>query len=276
MQVTSLYTAQFMDHVTHPDYKYQMEDATCSHEGINPSCGDDLTFSVKLADDGTIEEAAYQGSGCAISQASADMMADLVTGKTPEEAIRLCKLSSPGARSRKCSKQGRHSMATSMFSTKGRYALRAMVDLATHDGWVSLGDVSERQNISRKYLEQVIALMHRAGYVESLRGKGGGYRLTRAPEDYTLGEILRAAEGSLAPVACLQCTNDEICPQVFDCPTVKVWAGLGHVTSEYLDSKTLADILPTGAGSSGSAAETLADPAADSAGSSAGADSPVE
>ena len=92
MQVTSLYTAQFMDHVTHPDYKYQMEDATCSHEGINPSCGDDLTFSVKLADDGTIEEAAYQGSGCAISQASADMMADLVTGKTPEEAIRLCKL----------------------------------------------------------------------------------------------------------------------------------------------------------------------------------------
>ena len=125
-------------------------------------------------------------------------------------------------------------MATSMFSTKGRYALRAMVDLATHDGWVSLGDVSERQNISRKYLEQVIALMHRAGYVESLRGKGGGYRLTRAPEDYTLGEILRAAEGSLAPVACLQCTNDEICPQVFDCPTVKVWAGLGHVTSEYL------------------------------------------
>ena len=163
-----------------------------------------------------------------------------------------------------------------MFSTKGKYALRAMADLATHDGWVSLGDVSKRQNISRKYLEQVISLMHKAGYVESLRGKGGGYRLTRAPEDYTLGEILRAAEGSLAPVACLQCTNDEICPQVFDCPTVKVWAGLGHVTSEYLDSKTLADILPTGAGSSGSAAETLADPAADSAGSSAGADSPVE
>lgn len=167
-------------------------------------------------------------------------------------------------------------MAGNMFSTKGRYALRAMADLATHDGWVSLGDVSKRQGISRKYLEQVIALMHKAGYVESQRGKGGGYRLTRKPEDYTLGEILRAAEGSLAPVACLQCTNDEICPQVFDCPTVKVWAGLGHVTSEYLDSKTLADILPTGAGSSGSAAETLADPAADSAGSSAGADSPVE
>ena len=82
-----------------------------------------------------------------------------------------------------------------MFSTKGMYALRAMADLASHDGWVSLGDVSKRQNISRKYLEQVISLMHKAGYVESQRGKGGGYRLTRKPEEYTLGELLRAAEG---------------------------------------------------------------------------------
>lgn len=137
-------------------------------------------------------------------------------------------------------------MAANMFSTKGRYALRAMSDLATHEGWISLGDVSERQKISRKYLEQVIALMHKAGYVDSQRGKGGGYRLTRKPEEYTIGEILRAAEGSLAPVACLQCTRDEICPQVFDCPTVKVWVGLGQVTAEYLDGKTLADILPTG------------------------------
>lgn len=87
-------------------------------------------------------------------------------------------------------------MASGMFSTKGRYALRAMGDLAQHPGWVSLGDISERQHISRKYLEQVIALMHRAGYVESMRGKGGGYRLTRKPEEYTLGQILRAAEGS--------------------------------------------------------------------------------
>lgn len=151
-------------------------------------------------------------------------------------------------------------MSSGIFSTKGRYALRAMVDLATHDGWVSLGDVSQRQNISRKYLEQVIALMHKAGYVESLRGKGGGYRLTRKPEDYTLGEILRAAEGSLAPVACLQCTNDDICPQVFDCPTVKVWAGLGHVTSEYLDSKTLADILPANAEGQTAPADPTASP----------------
>lgn len=129
-----------------------------------------------------------------------------------------------------------------MFSTKGKYALRAMADLATHDGWVSLGDVSRRQNISRKYLEQVIARMLKVGYVESLRGKGGGYRLTKAPNEYTLGQILRAAEGSLAPVACLDCTNGEICPIIDTCPTVGVWRDLGKVTAEYLDSKTLADI----------------------------------
>lgn len=130
-----------------------------------------------------------------------------------------------------------------MFSTKGQYALRAMADLAQHDGWVSLGDVAKRQNISRKYLEQVIALMSRAGYVQSLRGKGGGYKLTRAPEEYTLGQILRAAEGSLAPVNCLDCTRDHICPIVDTCSTISVWRELGKVTSEYLDSKTLADII---------------------------------
>ena len=134
-------------------------------------------------------------------------------------------------------------MAGGLFSTKGRYALRAMRDLAQHPGWVSLGDVAERQQISRKYLEQVIALMHRAGYVESLRGKGGGYRLTRRREENTLGQILRAAEGSLAPVSCLDCTNDEICPSVDTCPTVAIWRDLGKVTSAFLDSKTLADLI---------------------------------
>ncbi len=92
METTSLYNAQFMDHVAHPDYKYQIEHPSCTHEGINPSCGDELNFSIRLADDGTIEEAAYQGHGCAISQASADMMSDLMIGKTPEQAIELCKL----------------------------------------------------------------------------------------------------------------------------------------------------------------------------------------
>ena len=92
MAVTDLYNAAFMDHVSHPDYKYQLEDADCSHEGVNPSCGDELTFSVRFADDGTIEEAAFTGHGCAISQASADIMSDLMIDKTPEEARELCAL----------------------------------------------------------------------------------------------------------------------------------------------------------------------------------------
>ena len=78
MEATDLYNAAFMDHVSHPDYKYPMEDADCSHEGVNPSCGDELTFSVRFAEDGTIDEAAFTGHGCAISQASADIMSDLI------------------------------------------------------------------------------------------------------------------------------------------------------------------------------------------------------
>lgn len=130
------------------------------------------------------------------------------------------------------------------FSTKGRYALRVMVDLGCHDGWVSLGDVAKRQNISRKYLEQVMALLLKAGFVKSQRGKGGGYRLAGDPDTYTLGSILRVAEnGSLAPIACLDCSSGEICPRQESCPTLPVWRELGEVTSHFLDSKTLADIL---------------------------------
>ncbi|MBE6480622.1 MAG: RrF2 family transcriptional regulator [Olsenella sp.] len=130
-----------------------------------------------------------------------------------------------------------------MFSTKGRYALRVMADLANHEGWVSLGDIAERQGISRKYLEQVMALLLKAGYVESTRGKSGGYRLAQPAEEYTLGNILRAVEGTLAPVACLDCTSGEICPRVEDCPTVDVWRDLGSVTSAYLNEKRLSDLI---------------------------------
>ena len=89
--VPGLYNPQFMDHVSHPDYRYVLADATHTHEGVNPSCGDELTFYVRIGDDGTIEEASYQGHGCAISQASADMMSDLMVDKTPEEARALCR-----------------------------------------------------------------------------------------------------------------------------------------------------------------------------------------
>ena len=92
MATTDLYNAEFMDHVSHPDYKYELEDADCTHEGVNPSCGDELAFSVHFAEDGTIGEAAFTGHGCAISQASADIMSDLMIGKTPEQARELCAL----------------------------------------------------------------------------------------------------------------------------------------------------------------------------------------
>lgn len=86
--VGNIYTAALMQHNSHPDYKYEMEECTCSHEGINPSCGDELTLQLRI-EDGVIEEASFVGSGCAVSQASADMMADLITGETVEEAKRL-------------------------------------------------------------------------------------------------------------------------------------------------------------------------------------------
>lgn len=91
MAELDLYNAEFMDHVQNPDYKYQMDSPTHTHAGINPSCGDELTFQVRMGADGTIEEAAFTGHGCAISQASADIMSDLVIGRTPEDAIELCK-----------------------------------------------------------------------------------------------------------------------------------------------------------------------------------------
>lgn len=132
------------------------------------------------------------------------------------------------------------------ISTKGRYALRVMADLAVSQErgeWVSLGDISKRQGISRKYLEQVMASLHKAGFVTSQRGKGGGYRLAKDASDYTLGQIIRVAEGSsLAPVSCLDCANGTLCPRSEFCPTLPVWRELGHIISTYLDSKRLSDI----------------------------------
>ena len=92
MPINDLYNAQFMDHVSNPDHYFELENATCSHEGVNPSCGDDLVLYIRLGDDGRIAEASYTGHGCAVSQASADMMSELMEGKTPEEALELCKL----------------------------------------------------------------------------------------------------------------------------------------------------------------------------------------
>jgi Rrf2 family protein len=131
------------------------------------------------------------------------------------------------------------------ISTKGRYALRVMIDLAEHDDgktFIPLRDISERQGVTVKYLEQIIPPLSRAGYVHSLRGNTGGYRLARPVRSVTVGDILRTMEGSLAPVACLE---DEInqCPRCDRCLTLKFWRGLDDVINEYVDGYTLGDLL---------------------------------
>lgn len=129
------------------------------------------------------------------------------------------------------------------ISTKGRYALRIMIDLAhQNDGEpVSLRSVAERQNITLKYMEGIMTHLLRAQLVVSIRGKSGGYYLARPAEDYTIYEILKAAEGDLATVHCLS-TPTNMCPMCEECSTLPLWTGLQHVIQKYLESYTLADL----------------------------------
>ena len=130
-----------------------------------------------------------------------------------------------------------------LISTKGRYALRVMIDLAEHqsEDFIPLKVIAERQEISEKYLESIIKLLVKAKLLNGLRGKGGGYQLTRAPEQYTVGSILRLTEESLAPVACLE-DGAASCPRMASCRTLPLWQGLNKVINDYLDNVTLADL----------------------------------
>jgi Rrf2 family protein len=126
------------------------------------------------------------------------------------------------------------------ISTRGRYALRFMVDLArqNRDQFVPLKDISARQNISIKYLEQITSLLSKFGLLQSVRGPQGGYKLSRSPEEYKVSEILRITEGNLSPVACLEQTPNK-CPRKDFCPTIQLWTGLEKTVNSYLDSITL-------------------------------------
>lgn len=128
-------------------------------------------------------------------------------------------------------------------STKGRYALRLMLDLAVNNTGepISLKDIARRQGISDKYLEQIISVLNKAKYVKSIRGAQGGYILTKKPEEYTIGMILRLTEGSLAPVACVE--EENTCEKIHDCATILVWQKMNEAINDVVDHMTLQDLV---------------------------------
>ena len=131
-----------------------------------------------------------------------------------------------------------------MISTKGRYALRVMVDLAQHqgEGYLPLKEIAGRQEISEKYLESILKGLVQSKMLIGVRGKGGGYRLTRGPEAYTVGEILLQTEGELAPVSCLE-AGSAPCPRREDCATYPMWNRLNTLIRQFFDGVTLADLM---------------------------------
>jgi len=135
-----------------------------------------------------------------------------------------------------------------LISTKGRYGLRVMVDLAQceKNEFISLKAISERQQISMKYLEMIVAALNKAGLLQSQRGKDGGYRLTKAPEDYSIGEIIRTTEGGLSTVSCAECGDETVCGRAEHCMTYPLWQKLDDYVNDYLNGVTLADILAQG------------------------------
>lgn len=130
------------------------------------------------------------------------------------------------------------------ISTKGRYALRMLIDLAEHgcNDYIPLKDIAKRQGISKKYLEQIVPILNKSGVLKTNRGFQGGYMLAKSPDKYTVGEILRITEGSLSPVACVD-QNPIECENSGECPTLPIWQGLKKVIDDYLDSITLQNIL---------------------------------
>ncbi|MBE6834908.1 MAG: Rrf2 family transcriptional regulator [Ruminococcaceae bacterium] len=130
------------------------------------------------------------------------------------------------------------------ISTRGRYALRVMVDIAEHSGgnYIALKEIASRQDISLKYLESIMTALSKAGLIEGAHGKGGGYRLNRAPDEYTLGDVLRITESDLAPVKCLE-KGAESCPLADNCRTIAVWREFDKLINDFFDSKTLADLM---------------------------------
>ncbi|MCI5792516.1 MAG: RrF2 family transcriptional regulator [Lachnospiraceae bacterium] len=136
-----------------------------------------------------------------------------------------------------------------IVSTKGRYAIRVLLDLAEHrnGAYIPMKEVAERQDISLKYLEKILPVLAKNNLIKGVHGKGGGYMLTREPEDYKIGEILRLTEGDIAPVACLQ-PGAEPCEKASECRTLPMWSKFNDIINEYFDGITLRDLMKTNGG----------------------------
>ena len=133
---------------------------------------------------------------------------------------------------------------TMKISTKGRYAIRVMIDLAEHNSgaYIPLMDIAKRQEISEKYLEAIVGVLSKNGFLQSLRGKGGGYRLNRAPDQYTVADILYVTEGSMAPVACLE-PGAKTCDRAAYCRTLDMWKRLYELITQFFSGITIADLI---------------------------------
>lgn len=133
-----------------------------------------------------------------------------------------------------------------IVSTRGRYALRVLIDMAEHKDQerIPLKEIAERQDISQKYIESIMTLLSKNGFVDGVHGKGGGYKLNRDPKEYKVGDILRLTEGTLAPVTCLQ-KGAEPCPKKDKCRTIPMWSKLDSLIEDYLDSVSIAQLIKT-------------------------------
>lgn len=131
-----------------------------------------------------------------------------------------------------------------LISTRGRYALRVLIDLAEQNAedFIPLKEISARQNLSQKYSESIMTMLSKAGMIEGIHGKGGGYRLSRKPEEYKIGEVLRLTEGTLAPVSCLEC-GAAPCERADECRTLPMWIKLDEMINGYLDGVSIADLM---------------------------------
>ena len=136
------------------------------------------------------------------------------------------------------------------ISTRGRYAIRVLLDLSEHDTgeYIPLNDVAKRQGISEKYLEAIVAMLVKNEMLVALRGKGGGYRLTKKPAEYSVASVLRVTEGAFAPVACLE-SKPNRCERVEQCKTLKMWEGLQKLIDDYFEGISIQDLLDSGSGS---------------------------